>query len=116
MRGTLCAAMLSVNMPRITPAYAGNTNIVKSILVNFWDHPRVCGEHPLHRLKGNVYKGSPPRMRGTLRIAIKENSKDRITPAYAGNTRNRARRNRDAEDHPRVCGEHVLAMTRPLWL
>ena len=40
----------------------------------------------------------------------------RITPVYAGNTYRLMAKGTTAEDHPRVCGEHVLAMTRPLWL
>ena len=33
---------------RITPAYAGKTFSVYILLVQIWDHPRVCGE--------NIYK------------------------------------------------------------
>ena len=29
----------------ITPAYAGNTIVQQNIIVYFWDHPRLRGEH-----------------------------------------------------------------------
>ena len=46
MRGT---PLWSHCVPRargIIPAYAGNTGSVEILDDAFWDHPRVCGEHP----------------------------------------------------------------------
>ena len=48
----------------ITPACAGKTllNIVNNFSEK--DHPRVCGENNLLRLKYTWLTGSPPRVRG----------------------------------------------------
>ena len=75
-----------------------------------WDHPRVCGEHdPLVPSVCDVL-GSSPRMRGTLGRRVVGLCLVGIIPAYAGNTPDVARRACLSGDHPRVCGEH------PLWL
>ena len=53
-------------MRRITPAYAGNTEIKISAIGDIKDHPRLRGEH-------FDYINAPYDKTG-------------ITPAYAGNT------------------------------
>ena len=53
--------------------------------------------------------GSPPRMRGKAGNILKSPSTSRITPAYAGKRNAGVRHGRQAEDHPRVCGEKFLA-------
>ena len=50
--------------------------------------------------------GSSPRMRGTQWASIPSHVKNRIIPAYAGNTLLRHASAQAARDHPRVCGEH----------
>jgi len=45
MRGTLVRHNLPAITMRITPAYAGNTEVMLVIEVSLEDHPRVCGEH-----------------------------------------------------------------------
>ena len=45
MRGTLLLGILSEQLLRITPAYAGNTNLIRAFDLMDTDHPRVCGEH-----------------------------------------------------------------------
>mgnify|MGYP007116431615 CR=1 FL=1 len=50
-------------------------------------HPRVCGEHPPYIRVGSAIRGSPPRMRGTRVSPETEDTRERFTPAYAGNTR-----------------------------
>ena len=52
--------------------------------------------------------GSSPRMRGALQLAIRCGSERRIIPAYAGSTSSDGALAVSSEDHPRVCGEHVL--------
>ena len=87
MRGTPTAETSIPSPTGIIPAYAGNTDILKSLLKRIGDHPRVCGEHDVCNSGLAVNQGSSPRMRGTLRTL--------------------AALNRYAGDHPRVCGEHV---------
>ena len=48
----------------ITPAYAGKSRIRAGRGAAFGDHPRVCGEKGMLRLKHSHKLGSPPRMRG----------------------------------------------------
>ena len=69
----------------ITPAYAGKSCSLWSVMLSSPDHPRLCGE------KFHLPNGS--RCRG------------RITPAYAGKRINRRGRCWKCRDHPRLCGE-----------
>ena len=86
MRGTLQCFQLLGSANRITPAYAGNTANPLGKQIRAEDHPRVCGEH-FKMPSGNTgVLGSPPRMRGTHKIARLACARMRITPAYAGNT------------------------------
>ncbi len=106
MRGpplTLASGALS---PRITPAYAGTTQMIAVTVGGRGDHPRVCGDHtPLPRGYFSI-KGSPPRMRGPRSASWRYPSKLRITPAYAGTTSSERGLCTTARDHPRVCGDH----------
>ena len=86
MRGTL---ILTAGFPvdnGIIPAYAGNTDQMMIRIADFWDHPRVCGEHPRSAHPIDSTSGSSPRMRGTLSVAVVDHE--------------------EFVDHPRVCGEH----------
>ena len=49
--------------PRITPACAGKTYVVKHSLFSWWDHPRVCGKNTFRPCGKNDLPGSPPRVR-----------------------------------------------------
>ena len=50
-------------------------------------------------------KGSPPRVRGTVRGIVILPLPARITPACAGNSFAGKDTNAKGKDHPRVCGE-----------
>ena len=54
--------------------------------------------------------GSSPRMRGTLRRRSRAMEGSRFIPAYAGNTPAGDFRWIPSPVHPRVCGEHILAV------
>ena len=95
------------------------------------DHPRVCGEHRLGAHHPVPRPGSSPRVRGTPAHGNRAIGGCRIIPACAGNTawpavsrgrfmgsspRVRGTRNLFfrlffSRDHPRVCGEHEMALT-----
>ena len=90
----------------IIPACAGNTVLPRRLFPLSWDHPRVCGEHPLCSIAWHPQAGSSPRVRGTLRSMRSWFCRSRIIPACAGNTRRAARATASSRDHPRVCGEH----------
>ena len=71
---------------RITPAYAGKTELRMCCINACRDHPRVCGENLSGRLLPAGESGSPPRMRGKRQHSTESRSGRRITPAYAGKT------------------------------
>ena len=54
----------AVLLSGITPAYAGKRGTHSLSGPRRWDHPRVCGEKGMLRLKHSHKLGSPPRMRG----------------------------------------------------
>ena len=107
MRGTLMIGRRFIDCAGIIPAYAGNTVHSACGMPPSWDHPRVCGEHQRRTDETIRYRGSSPRMRGTLRWLRHEYGVYGIIPAYAGNTRHTLPRAARRGDHPRVCGEHT---------
>ena len=114
MRGKASLAQIEECNDGITPAYAGKRKASGRHQHCGEDHPRVCGEKFLFLLFTQTLLGSPPRMRGKALSTPKKNTVSRITPAYAGKSRQRRRRGRRRQDHPRVCGEkrrRVIAAT-----
>ena len=85
MRGTVQPLRFYQLVRRITPAHAGNSDPGVPISVPFGDHPRTCGEQPLHSSYQTTGLGSPPHMRGTVRDLLNSTEDRRITPAHAGN-------------------------------
>ena len=90
---------------RITPACAGKTRVrfVKCSLRK--DHPRVCGKDWRQKIKSDIYKGSPPRVRERLQEVLLKAGYDGITPACAGKTPLDPQQHPLHGDHPRVCGK-----------
>ncbi len=84
MRGKAFRTAYSRTQSRITPAYAGKRQIIKSTIVIYWDHPRLCGEKDRCGNCRNGEVGSPPPMRGKVAFNIFLPHFIRITPAYAG--------------------------------
>ena len=93
---------------RIIPAYAGSTLWRLAAAFSERDHPRVCGEHSFEQNIGGINKGSSPRMRGALRYITDDGGITGIIPAYAGSTRHLHDQRPAVQDHPRVCGEHII--------
>ena len=110
MRGTHVARVDRQAEFGIIPAYAGNTSLARSSTDSRRDHPRVCGEHWHCFSLFCGWLGSSPRMRGTRDLPALKIRKDGIIPAYAGNTRTVSSRFQKIWDHPRVCGEHCVAV------
>jgi len=108
MRGTRGLENRPAQHAGITPAHAGNTDVVRGIESGERDHPRACGEHLFNALFSIISMGSPPRMRGTHELAEKLSLDTGITPAHAGNTKMYAAVMGACRDHPRACGEHVI--------
>ena len=86
VRGKLHAVAIPHDGCGITPACAGKTPVQQGCHKGRRDHPRVCGENS-SAISGNFpSSGSPPRMRGKLKLETKYGAEFRITPAYAGKT------------------------------
>ena len=66
MRGTRVRIAVEERVIGIIPADAGNTSTVLLESLNAQDHPRGCGEHTATEAPDLLYRGSSPRMRGTL--------------------------------------------------
>ena len=128
VRGTQRAWHKRAGRHGIIPACAGNTCWSCSRKAFTWDHPRMCGEHPITVIESTSRWGSSPHVRGTreppsagaeLRGIIpacagntcvghgKRRNMAGIIPACAGNTRIDAQNRLPTRDHPRMCGEHV---------
>ena len=77
----------------------------------------MCGNHVFSRSASSSIRGSPPRVREPhVAVAVSEDV-SRITPACAGTTSHSFQNRFQDEDHPRVCGNHVLVLIRfPLLL
>ena len=86
-RGTPLNRLYLECLQRITPAYAGNTNMSCIGFFLKQDRPRLRGEHGQQWRRPSDLLGSPPPTRGTLSYDFTKPVWCRITPAYAGNTR-----------------------------
>ena len=93
----------------ITPACAGKRESEVFARGNGWDHPRVCGEKNNYYDLGQPKPGSPPRVRGKGCREYGKHQVARITPACAGKRLHTCGRCGCQGDHPRVCGEKLLA-------
>ncbi len=111
LRGTHVDGFPVVFDRGIIPALAGNTAKPRRSWSYSWDHPRACGEHSVSVSNADRFRGSSPRLRGTLAglLLIRQNLG--IIPALAGNTRRFGRRLWGWRDHPRACGEHSMQET-----
>ena len=75
------------------------------------DHPRICGEKQGSASIQTRYAGSPPHMRGKGTEFLDAVSPRRITPAYAGKRPGTCFDSARLQDHPRICGEKMFALT-----
>ena len=84
MRGKEYVSQVGKQKRRITPAYAGKSEVCFKLFAGVQDHPRVCGEKAVIRSSVAQAVGSPPRMRGKEYAVYHGHAYDGITPAYAG--------------------------------
>ena len=73
------------------------------------DHPRIRGEHSPLGAGGWADGGSSPHTRGAREGRELVDGERWIIPAYAGSTGQLLQRLCEAEDHPRIRGEHISA-------
>ena len=106
VREKLASGVTKVAKARITPACAGKTCPVISVVWIHRDHPRVCGKNVTKPRLKIFWLGSPPRVREKLKVPHCTSFVLRITPACAGKTyADKGLLNKDW-DHPRVCGKN----------
>ena len=105
MRGKVNDKKIIQIFNRITPAHAGKRAESPARGESTRDHPRACGEKTKSAPAAPKRRGSPPRMRGKVRVVPRRRERHRITPAYAGKSDGFSLCPRLAGDHPRVCGE-----------
>ena len=71
--------------------------------------PAYTGEKHCAYFRRTHSRGSPPRMRGKGRRWSGMPIRDRITPAHAGKRMVKDPPDKESWDHPRACGEKLLA-------
>ena len=84
MRGKAQALADNFGVSRITPAYAGKSQVSAPAAVPARDHPRLCGEKIFRFPSDGEITGSPPPMRGKVPLVTSIAIVMGITPAYAG--------------------------------
>ena len=89
MRGNVSIFCGLCTVVGITPAYAGKRSGPLPPSSRTRDHPRVCGETPCPPAGRGHRRGSPPRMRGKVISPVFLTIPGRITPAYAGKSKQR---------------------------
>ena len=97
---------------RFIPACAGNTLRPRARPRWRTVHPRVRGEHAPVAFARVASTGSSPRARGTQLAVDLKLSVTRFIPACAGNTCARTATGGRRAVHPRVRGEHSIAVPR----
>ena len=110
-RGARLRSGLARRRPGITPACAGSTRQRHPPSWPARDHPRLRGEHTLHRIGLSGQKGSPPLARGAPLVGRRRDRVPGITPACAGSTGRSTATPGLGRDHPRLRGEHFDSST-----
>ena len=110
VRGKVKGVSSSRRPRRITPACAGKSCRRFRLLVQYQDHPRMCGEKLALALLLLSSTGSPPHVRGKVCLFLEPAVDVGITPACAGKSTLERAIAHNARDHPRMCGEkfHIL--------
>ena len=91
VRGKVSSDSAVLTMPGITPACAGKSTTRDIIDNQNQDHPRMCGEkHACPSGRPRAW-GSPPHVRGKVRLCIPCPNAEGITPACAGKRLKRSR-------------------------
>ncbi len=110
MRGTVHCTSSSHRTLRIIPAHAGNSVDGVRPGADGADHPRTCGEQGIDQNGYILCIGSSPHMRGTVFSGIYWQPFRGIIPAHAGNSFICLWIFMADKDHPRTCGEQVVAI------
>ncbi len=109
VRELRCGVARAVKHAGITPACAGITAALTAGAEVIQDHPRVCGNYPVDLYGEDRLLGSPPRVRELPFHGVHPVLVAGITPACAGITLGGSQQLSGNGDHPRVCGNYLLA-------
>ena len=109
-RGKVTLTYYYRQLERITPAWAGKSNLLGQSPWKSEDHPRVGGEKSPRRFLSRAAQGSPPRGRGKAGHGVEGGQHLGITPAWAGKSLFPAGNALCPWDHPRVGGEKSLIL------
>ena len=94
----------------IIPACAGSTHHESDGADDERDHPRMCGEHFQTKRARIRLSGSSPHVRGAPHLMAELRGQSGIIPACAGSTALISINSPVSRDHPRMCGEHAVAV------
>ena len=94
----------------IIPACAGSTPATACRPSRSRNHPRMRGEHGLRHERRRLAGGSSPHARGAPGRRRGQGRIPGIIPACAGSTDVFAKIGKRRRDHPRMRGEHALAL------
>ena len=111
VRGARVPSVMSRVRHGIIPACAGSTSSGHVLERTYRDHPRMCGEHPFQDLRVMTAVGSSPHVRGARYQSVRLVTELGIIPACAGSTPAKTLSSAQRGDHPRMCGEHILAVS-----
>ena len=111
VRGALLRVRAERQSTGIIPACAGSTMATVILLMNWRDHPRMCGEHYMSLRSDRIGAGSSPHVRGAPASNPLAVVASGIIPACAGSTAYFSRYSSRSRDHPRMCGEHFDAIS-----
>ena len=92
--------------PRFTPTRVGTTVQRPRHVVVSSVHPHACGDNPSMRLLISSTPGSPPRVWGQRRRAVRQRLHVRFTPTRVGTTAATRRRRMMLSVHPHACGDN----------
>ena len=106
-RGKVLHSTKTLNLPRITPAWAGKRQTAAMPRTMTRDHPRMGREKTMYFEDKYFCRGSPPRGRGKVELVQLLVVGDRITPAWAGKRSPLTASKPTFWDHPRMGGEKV---------
>ena len=107
-RGKVKLQHFDGTMLRITPAYAGKSQLPECLRIAIKDHPRLRGEKSGSIAAIMSGLGSPPLTRGKEKQRNANSRTVRITPAYAGKSFSVFDSTPTSWDHPRLRGEKRL--------
>ena len=110
-RGTHDTLLDLANYCRFIPAYAGNSSLIHSSLMETTVHPRLRGELSGAVVEALIVGGSSPLTRGTPGSNVRPKDVLRFIPAYAGNSQDTHLVRDLPSVHPRLRGELTIRIS-----